>query len=289
MARKYDEGPWEAEGPRGRWSEPKVLREPAEKIPRREREQLESHQRTWEKELSAKSGTSQASVKLEAIREYAKNNPYATKKQIAEGSQQTMAWVNQAERKGIIRGGRSAGGYTATTASIPSRAVMEHGWRMGVHEGKPRSESSVGEFMRTYPKVYAEAKARGETLEQKQAGEREVENIARLRRQADVAEKQGAYFHKQSEKHSWRGEAKQAQEMGRQGLAAQTQAENLRKAADAQERALMTGPRGGQFYVSPTGAKVYEKPNPGWVTENPDNPVDQIARYMLRGDGPWKR
>lgn len=56
-----------------------------------------------------------------------------------------------------------------------------------------------------------------------------------------------------------------------------------------QKGQTQTGPRGGQFYISPTGAKVYEKVNPGWVVEDPADPVDQIAAYGLRGPGPWKR
>lgn len=51
--------------------------------------------------------------------------------------------------------------------------------------------------------------------------------------------------------------------------------------------AMQTGVRGGQFYISPSGAKVYKKENPGWVAEDPAKP-DLVEPYKLGGNGPWK-
>lgn len=56
-----------------------------------------------------------------------------------------------------------------------------------------------------------------------------------------------------------------AEHMGRalQASSPQMKAHHTRKAREAVEKSLQTGARGGKFYVSPTGQKVYVKPNPG--------------------------
>ena len=46
------------------------------------------------------------------------------------------------------------------------------------------------------------------------------------------------------------------------------------------------GPRGGQFYTSPSGAKVYLKSNPGAIVMGQNNPL--AAEYNVQGTGPWK-
>jgi hypothetical protein len=52
------------------------------------------------------------------------------------------------------------------------------------------------------------------------------------------------------------------------------------------ERAVQTGARGGRYYISPSGAKVYIKDNPGAVVMTPTNPFANA--YQVRGPGPWK-
>lgn len=73
------------------------------------------------------------------------------------------------------------------------------------------------------------------------------------------------------------------------GLQAREGAERYQGHQDAAAaaHAMQTGVRGGQFYISPSGAKVYKKENPGWVAEDPAKP-DLVEPYKLGGNGPWK-
>jgi hypothetical protein len=61
-------------------------------------------------------------------------------------------------------------------------------------------------------------------------------------------------------------------------------------AAEHVAKSIQVGERGGQFYISPTGAKVYVKDNPGIVVEGSYNSraADLAAPYVLKSIGPWK-
>lgn len=72
-------------------------------------------------------------------------------------------------------------------------------------------------------------------------------------------------------------------------LGKQKLAEKVAKKANkqAEQKALETGVRGGRYYVSPSGAKVYVKGNPGVQVLDTENPLAE--QHQVTGSGPWQR